>query len=168
MRQLKNQAGLTLIEVLATLTILSIVSVVIYNVFSNGLRYSSQAEDTVLIQQEANYLLTLLKEQHENSDFYTVTIDKEGQTFIINEGLTNEINVTNTNYYYYQICEMDETGPKVCSEKGVSSFVKTIHPKVTNNQVNGDIYGNFYLKINLTSKTNPNLTYEIKTILSRL
>ncbi len=66
MKQMKNQAGITLIEVLATITILSIVSVIIYSVFSNGLRYSSQAEETVLIQQEANYLLTLLKEQHEN------------------------------------------------------------------------------------------------------
>ena len=61
MKQIKNQSGITLIEVLATITILSIVSVIIYNVFSNGLRYSSQAEDTVLIQQEANYLLTAIK-----------------------------------------------------------------------------------------------------------
>ena len=83
MKQIKNQSGITLIEVLATITILSIVSVIIYNVFSNGLHYSSQAKDTVLIQQEANYLLTVLKEQHENEDSYTVTVDKDQQKVTI-------------------------------------------------------------------------------------
>ena len=35
-------------------------------------------KDTVSIQQEANYLLTILKEQHENAENnYTVTVENE-------------------------------------------------------------------------------------------
>ena len=84
MKQRKNQSGLTLIEVLATIAILSIVTVMIYSVFSTGLHQYSQAKETVLIQQEANYLLTILKERHENDDSYTITVDESHQKVTIN------------------------------------------------------------------------------------
>ena len=74
---MKNQSGITLIEVLATLTILSLLLGIIYSVFFNGLQYSSKAKNTVSIQQEANYLLTLLKEQHEKVNSYTVSVNNE-------------------------------------------------------------------------------------------
>lgn len=165
MKKIINQAGLTLIEVLATITILSIVSVTIYSVISNGLRYSSQAEDTVLIQQETNYIITLLKEQHENSDAYKVTIDKDGQTLIINEGLPNEIDATNPKYEY-QLC--DEESYSCGGFEKNTSFIKTIHPKDTVEKVEGDIYGNFHFKIILRNKENHKIIYDVKTILSRL
>ncbi len=126
MKQIKNETGLTLIEVLATLTILSIVSVIIYNVFSNGLRYSSQAEDTVLIQQEANYLLTLLKEQHENAaNDYTVTVENNQNTVILNKGRTNDMDVTNSQYLY-QICDIDDA--KSCDEQNAADHTLTKTP----------------------------------------
>lgn len=156
MKQIKNQSGITLIEVLATITILSIVSIIIYNVFFNGLQYSSQAKDTVSIQQEANYLLTILKEQHENAENnYTVTVENEQKTIIINKNLPTEIDATNPQYLY-QICDMDDT-TKSCDEQNATDLTIT---KTTKN--------NFYVKITLINKNNPNLTYEIKTILSRL
>lgn len=157
MNHMKNQAGITLIEVLAALTILSIVTVIIYNVFSNGLRYSSQAEDTVLIQEETNYLLTLLKEQHENAaNDYTVTVENNQNTIILNKGRSNEMNATNSQYLY-QICDMDDTSQS-CDQQNATDHTITITP--SNER--------FYLKIILTNKNTPDITYKIQTILSRL
>lgn len=157
MKQIKNEAGLTLIEVLATITILSIVSVIIYNVFTSGLRYSSKAEETVLIQQEANYLLTLLKEQHENAATdYTVTVENNQSTVILNKGRSNETDVTNSQYLY-QICDLDDSQSS-CDEQNAADH--TIKKTPSNERL--------HIKIILTNKNDPGITYEIQTILSRL
>ncbi len=81
-----HQKGITLIELLAVLTILGIIIGVLYSVFINGLNYSTSSKDTVLIQQEANYLLTLLKKQHEKDVPYTVKIKKDNPSKVIIEG----------------------------------------------------------------------------------
>ncbi len=156
MKQIKNETGLTLIEVLATITILSIVSVVIYNVFTSGLRYSSKAEETTLIQQEANYLLTLLKEQHEKTtNYYTITVENNHNIAILNKDRSNEIDVTNSQYLY-QICDLDDT--KSCDEQNATDHTITKTP----------INERFHVKIILINKSNPDNKYEIQTILSRL
>lgn len=156
MKRIRNEKGITLIEVLATITILSIVSFIIYNVFSSGLRYSSQAKETVLIQQEANYLLTLLKEQHENATTdYTITIENNQNNIILNKGHSNEIDVTNSQYLY-QICDLDQSDS--CDEQNATDHTITITPSQER----------FYLKMILTNKNNPDIKYEIQTILSRL
>lgn len=156
MKLIKNETGITLIEVLAAITILSIVTVIIYNVFSNGLRYSSQAEDTVLIQQEANYLLTLLKKQHENAaNDYTVTVENNHNTVIINKNRSNEMDATNSQYLY-QICDLDDV--KSCDEQNATDHTITKTPS----------NGRFHVKMILINKSNPDIKYEIQTILSRL
>ena len=80
MKQWKNQRGVTLIEVLATLTIMSLFGGIVYGVFINGMNYSSKAKDTVSIQQEANYVLTILKEMQEKKDSYTVSVSQDHGT----------------------------------------------------------------------------------------
>lgn len=153
MKQIKSQAGMTLIEILATITILSIVSVILYSVFSNGLRYSSQAEDTVLIQQEANYLLTTLKKQHENADSYTITVDQNHQKVTIETtvGTSVESSVIESEEYQYQISD---------TENNIDAASEPIEIIPSNE--------NFHIQIVVTNKIKPDLTYKIKTILSRL
>lgn len=150
MRQRKNQFGLTLIEVLATVTILSIVTVLIYGVFSTGLHQYSQAKEDVLIQQEANYLLTILKERHENDDSYTITVDESHQKVTINTNKSSDTLIIESEKYTYQI-------------------VDTENPSNDTNTISIDpSKDNFHVQIIVTSKKNPSVTYEIKTILSRL
>ena len=102
MNPIKSQTGITLIEVLATLTILSILLGGIYSVFFNGLRYSSQAEDTVLIQQEANYVLTMLKEQYQHpSGSYIISVSTNGHEITIGD------KVIESTKYQYEIINTD-------------------------------------------------------------
>ncbi|WP_044338449.1 type II secretion system protein [Rossellomorea aquimaris] len=65
-----NERGLTLVEVLATLTILSIIGAVIWNVFFQGIHYTKKAVSQNSIQQEANILTMKLTRIHQTSEFY--------------------------------------------------------------------------------------------------
>ena len=151
-----NQKGITLIELLAVLTILGIIIGVLYSVFINGLNYSTSSKDTVLIQQEANYLLTVLKKQHEKGKDYTVKIEGN-ETFIILEGVTEVIRESDSDFLYY-ICEPDPEDDQSCKEPYAANFIKQIHP--LNNP--------FHIKLILKSKKDHNLQFEVQTILSRL
>lgn len=155
MKQWKKQTGLTLIEVLATVAILSIVTVIVYGVFANGLHYSSEAEDTVLIQQEANYILMILKEQHEKSESYTITVSDDYTKVVISNSNHETITIDNPNYLY-KIYRYDPSTPDY-KELFENQDVKEIHSK-----------DHFPVIIVIESTTNPDLTYTIKTILSRL
>lgn len=68
----KDQHGITLIELLITLTILSIVGVLIWSVFSQGTKFSSQAMTKNAMQQEANIIISSLKKIHQTSSSYDI------------------------------------------------------------------------------------------------
>ncbi|GHH97194.1 type II secretion system protein [Neobacillus kokaensis] len=67
-----NERGLTLIEVLATLTILSIVSVIIWSIFLQGYNFSQKAISKNFILQESNILITNLKKIHQTVVTYDI------------------------------------------------------------------------------------------------
>ncbi len=155
MNSMKNQAGITLIELLATLTILSFLLGIIYSVFSNGLQYSSKAKNTVSIQQEANYLLTVLKEQHEKVNSYTVTVNNDHKKVVINNSNNETFTIDNPNFFY-KMCKYNPSTSN-CEKPIEGNFEETIDSK-----------NRFPIKIIIESSTNDDLTYEVKTILSRL
>lgn len=67
-----NERGMTLVEILATITILSIVSVVIWNIFFQGMNYTKKAVSQNRIQQEANVLNMKLTRIHQNINDYSI------------------------------------------------------------------------------------------------
>lgn len=150
-----NQKGITLIELLAVLTILGIVLGILYNVFINGLHYSTSSKDTVLIQQEANYLLTLLKKQHEKDVPYTVKIRKDNRSEVIIEG-AELVNIENSSFEY-SISDLGKSSVP-CEDHEQYLFCKKVDP----------LNENFQLKIKVTSKKNSKMNFEVQTILSRL
>ncbi|MFJ5715543.1 type II secretion system protein [Neobacillus sp. NPDC093127] len=70
---IRNERGLTLIEVLGTLTILSIVGVIIWNVFFQGFVYSKKAISRNFMQQETNIIITNIKKIHQSNINYTIS-----------------------------------------------------------------------------------------------
>ena len=136
---------------------MSFLIAVVYGVFINGINYSSKAKDTVSIQQEANYFLTVLKEVHEKNNSYKVQVDKDHTTVIINKGTPKE-NIIESPDFLYQICDLDNAS-KSCEEQYASDFSKVI------NNTNRE---NFHVKMILINKNNPNVTYEVQTILSMI
>ncbi|NMD70530.1 type II secretion system protein [Bacillus sp. DNRA2] len=70
---MNNERGITLVEGLAALVILSIIGVLIWNVFFQGYKYSQNAVSKNTMQQEANIIITNLTRIHQTSQEYTIT-----------------------------------------------------------------------------------------------
>lgn len=66
----QNQQGLTLIEMLITLSILSFIGILIWGIFFRGIDYSNKAISRNLMQQEANIIISTLTSIHQTSDSY--------------------------------------------------------------------------------------------------
>lgn len=67
-----NQYGITLIELLLTVAILSIVGGIVWGIFFQGVKYSNDAVTINQMQQESNIIITKLKEIHQTSEEYTI------------------------------------------------------------------------------------------------
>ncbi|WP_394233121.1 type II secretion system protein [Niallia oryzisoli] len=68
-----NQRGVTVIELLVALTILSLIIVLIWNVFFQGLHFSKKEMTKNQMQQEANVIITHLTKIHQRSEAYEIT-----------------------------------------------------------------------------------------------
>jgi Tfp pilus assembly protein PilE len=69
---LRTQRGITLVEVLSVLTILSLIGTIIWSVFFQGLSFSKKAETKNMLQQEANLITTNLTKIHQTSTKYEI------------------------------------------------------------------------------------------------
>jgi prepilin-type N-terminal cleavage/methylation domain-containing protein len=67
-----NQKGISLVEVMISLTILSVVSLVLWNVLIDGVTYSNKAVSQNTIQQEANLITMNLTKIHQTSEEYEI------------------------------------------------------------------------------------------------
>jgi prepilin-type N-terminal cleavage/methylation domain-containing protein len=99
----KSERGLTLIEVLVTVTILSFIGVLIWNIFFQGVKYSHDSVSKNQMQQEANIVVTYLTKTHQISDKYTVNnssckiivnSDKNGQKIFENSQLCYSLTIS--------------------------------------------------------------------------
>nr|WP_263325547.1 prepilin-type N-terminal cleavage/methylation domain-containing protein [Neobacillus sp. Marseille-Q6967] len=68
----RGEDGLTLVEVLATLVILSIISISVWSIFFQGFNFSQKAISKNSMIQEANLIITNLKSIHQTSDGYDI------------------------------------------------------------------------------------------------
>jgi prepilin-type N-terminal cleavage/methylation domain-containing protein len=70
---IRQQRGITLIELLATISILSFVGVIIWSVFFQGYTFSHKSMSKNSIQQEATIILTNLTKIHQTSQQYEIS-----------------------------------------------------------------------------------------------
>jgi type II secretory pathway component PulJ len=68
----RNERGITLIEVLITLTILSFIGISIWNVFFQGYNYSQTSMTKNALIQETNIITSNLKTIHQKSTEYRI------------------------------------------------------------------------------------------------
>lgn len=168
MKWKNNENGVTLIEVLATLTILSLLVGIVFGVFINGINYSNKAKDTVSIQQEANYLLTLLKEQHENQDWYTIEVTNDHKRIQVTNSDNDSIIVEQEGLIYF----ISDCGSSTCQEQFKYKVYPINYKKVDDIEESLEntlmVKGNFNFILRLERVNNPNINFQVKTILSRL
>jgi len=156
-KRLRNHDGITLIELLATLAIMSIVSILIYGVLFNGINYSEKSKETVSIQQEMNILVAKITKTHESYASYDIVVNQNPNAKkiqLLGKDATGKtvrvIEISNDDYVY-----------SLFNYKGNSevplSTVKTVNTSQP-----------LYIKIIIKNKKKPNQTSEVKTIISRL
>jgi prepilin-type N-terminal cleavage/methylation domain-containing protein len=68
----RGERGFTLIEVLATISILSFVGVIIWNVFFQGYHYSQNSNSKNSMIQETNLIIVNLLKIHQTADQYEI------------------------------------------------------------------------------------------------
>jgi type II secretory pathway component PulJ len=70
---MRNERGITLVEILGAITILSILGVIVWNVFLQVYKYSQTVVSKNLMQQEANIIITNLTRIHQIEDSYEIS-----------------------------------------------------------------------------------------------
>jgi prepilin-type N-terminal cleavage/methylation domain-containing protein len=143
-----RESGITLVELLATLAILSILVVLSYGLFFNGLSASQQGKEQVNIQQEMNLLMTTITKIHETEDTYSIVVDQYPNAHTVQiKGGTKSFEFSNSNFeykldYYQQVGTL------------LPNTIQTKDP--------------IYITVVISNKDMPSQKYEVKTIISRL
>ncbi|MFF2794323.1 type II secretion system protein [Lysinibacillus xylanilyticus] len=140
---IKNERGLTLVEVLATLIIFSLVFILVWSIFFQGTNYSKKAVSKNQMQQEANVIISSLNSIHKRSTEYSVT----------SNSCSLSIQYTAQNAAKTEVFENSQMCIKLAN-----SFTNPVNPKTTNVEI----------KLIIEEKDHPNNKVTINTLLSRL
>jgi prepilin-type N-terminal cleavage/methylation domain-containing protein len=142
---MKNDKGLTLIELLAAMTILLIISSLIYGVLIGANKNYQQISGKSNLEQEANIIISTIKNYHQSSDSYKISYNPFTKKAFIGVTTTNTQLGNNNISIDIKLGDPDYTD--FSGEKGINTS-KPI---------------NLYLK--LTNKQGQ--SYEIDTIIKR-
>ncbi|WP_394119703.1 PilW family protein [Planococcus donghaensis] len=151
---MKNEKGITLVELLAVLTITGIIVVTIMSVFSTGANSSERTASRQQLQQEANLIVEQIRAsylENEKSELIpdTFLVEVEGDKLKINRG-ENEVKKVLSEGYQYHLGENTE--------------IMSVTLKRT-------VASDFYLEIcekNSSNKCEDSRSFEVKTSFSKL
>lgn len=149
----RNEDGLTLVEVIVTISILSVVSLIIWSIFFQGVNFSEKATSKNLLIQESNILISNLTRIHQTTSEYEIT----------STGTDNcEITII------YESSSSDQTfkHPQMCYE-----FTYDIKNKKVDDPEPNKVYpdkNDLSLTLTIKDKKNPNNKVTISTYLYKL
>jgi Tfp pilus assembly protein PilV len=157
-----KQDGLTLIELLVSISLLFLVGMLVFNVLIKGKEYSLQAQSTIYIQQEGNRISTKLTSWHEKNKQYKIVLNQNPDATSISlipyDGAGNLLEdnqeVISSNSFYYSVCyDRNQDDSNICTDRSLNKLVTQKALPI---------------KILIKDKKNSRLTFEIKTIISRM
>ncbi|MEK3934050.1 hypothetical protein MKY41_01915 [Sporosarcina sp. FSL W7-1349] len=94
----KNEDGITLVELLASLILVSMVVVLIWTTFFISARHNTSETTKMRLQQEANYILTAIQQQHRQKECYDLIVAVE--ELKIKDCDSNEETTLSSGYIY--------------------------------------------------------------------
>lgn len=142
---MNNQRGLTLVEVLAAITILFIISALIYSVFLGFNKNYSQISEKNSMDQTANIILATVKQHHLKYDKYKISYDEKKRAAYIGEKAADKLLGDSRYDVQIELGYPDEVA--ISGSKNIDSLLP--------------------LSIHLTLNDKTGQTYEVKTIIKR-
>lgn len=98
---MKNERGISLIELLAVITILLILSSLLYSVLIGTNRNYHQISTKNQLQQEANLIIAAIKNYHHQNASYYLSYDDKSQTASI--GINSPDNLLGNNIDKFEV-----------------------------------------------------------------
>jgi prepilin-type N-terminal cleavage/methylation domain-containing protein len=147
----RGERGLTLIEVLVTLTILSVLSVTTWSIFFQGYNFSQKAISKNLMLQEMTILITDLTKVHQKTEKYDIKSEN------------CDIKITNLKTTPPQEQIFDH--PNICFNLLEINNVQSAGPVTIEPNKNGN---DVSLKFSASDKKNPDNNIIINTFLYRV
>lgn len=89
MNTLKNNRGLTLLEVLAVIAIGSIVSILVWSAFNSSVKTYHKTAEHINLRQEANILIETLSNLHKREEDIVISYNAQKKELEINGQLFN-------------------------------------------------------------------------------
>lgn len=151
--KIRNESGLTLIELLVSLALGSIVLILIYQFFFQGIHFSKVVNDKTLLQQEANNMVSSLTKIHQTSDSYSITFDQNPNATFITVNGKQRMTFNNENFRY-ELMISSENGTK-------KSYIPNLFTVIPQKE-------DIVLTIKISSSDKESQTYQTTATLSRL
>ncbi|MFS0575376.1 type II secretion system protein [Sporosarcina sp. 179-K 3D1 HS] len=124
---MKNERGLTLVELLATLALIGVISALIIGVLINGMKASERSTTSQRLQQEANYITEVVRNEYLQSYYdYLDEIEfkVDGDALFMNEIRISE------GFSYENLSIVDDTFSLTLSERDYSYVIETTFSKL--------------------------------------
>lgn len=146
---IKNNRGLTLLELLAAIAISSIVITLVVSVLISSFTSYQKTQVHVDLRQEANLIQTLLTEVHQKNAVYTI--------------LYNEDNILTINDYQINREDIDVT-----LKVGIDGFHNLTEIIIDSGFLIRAIDSTIYFELTVTSIHNPSSTFSTQGTINRL
>ncbi|WP_078413935.1 PulJ/GspJ family protein [Priestia abyssalis] len=90
MKALKNNYGVTLLELLIVLAIGTTLSILVWGVLNNAVKTYDKTAEHINLRQEANILIETLSNRHKREENLDIRYDNQNKKLYINEQLFND------------------------------------------------------------------------------
>lgn len=151
-----NQKGITLVELIVALALVSIIAGIAWTALSIGFKHTAVETNKTSLQQDANLIVTALSNAHRRNDFYELKFDSTGQLVI---GTCGDTELCPDNLTYKRVIDTkyDYTGTTINNSvyNGTAFSEVVVEPKKNHT----------HLVLKLKSANN---TVTVKTTLTRI
>lgn len=157
---MKNEKGITLVELLAAIVIVGFLTVLIWRIFFQTIDYNSYAVTEQTLQQEANVILSTLQSQHTRESIVKLTTDGSALMALLEDGTT--VTISNRSGIAYALYEIS---PNVTNNVITTpSVTEVLSNPVSNNRISLPVH------LSLTSeyKAEKSNFFILSTTLSKL
>jgi len=106
---MRNERGLTLVELLAVLALVGVISALIMGVFFNGIKAADRSTTKQMLQQEANYITEVVRNEYLKSvdkNIIELKIEDDNHILKMNSKTISE----GFEYFFEEPKDQDEEG----------------------------------------------------------